>query len=235
AVQQAKTGAQQGRVQEDWLKDLTNFVETYPKADDAPDAMLQLATGLEFAGRGAEARQRFSELAKNHPKTSPGKKAAGAITRLNVTGRPLPLAFAGLDGGKIDIQNYRGKVVLVVFWATWCKPCFEDLPKLRALSQQYRSQGFEVIGVNLDNQPTGVKRYMQQNGMTWPQIHEAGGLESPPSQTFGIISLPTMFLVGKDGIVQSRPASMEDVKAALPELLGLKKPTAAVGNVPAAN
>ena len=93
------------------------------------------------------------------------------------------------------------------------------------------------LGVNLDNQANGVKPYMQQNGITWPQIHEAGGLESPPSQTFGIISLPTMFLVGKDGIVQSRPASMEDVKAALPELLGLKKPTAAAATVnpPAGN
>ncbi len=227
SVQSTKSNAAQAKVQEDWIKDLQAFVETYPKAEDAPDAMIQLATGLEFAGKASDARKWFAQLAENHPKTTAGKKAAGAITRLEVKGKPLPLAFAGLDGGKIDIRNYRDKAVLVVFWATWCKPCFEDLPKLKALYQQYRSQGFEVIGVNLDNSPNGVKAYMQQNGMTWPQIHEAGGLESPPSLAFGVISLPTMFLVDKKGNVHSRPASIEDVKTALPEALEIKKPMAA--------
>lgn len=226
AVQTAKTSAAQAKAQEEWIKDLQGFVEAYPKAEDAPDAMIQLATGLEFAGKAGEARKWFAQLAEDHPKTTAGRKAAGAMTRLDVKGKPLPLAFAGLDGGKVDIRNYRDKAVLVVFWATWCKPCFEDLPKLKALHQQYRTQGFEVIGVNLDNTPNGVKGYMQQNGMTWPQIHEAGGLESPPSLAFGVISLPTMFLVDKKGNVHSRPASIEDVKAALPEALELKMSTA---------
>lgn len=229
AVQTAKTSAAQAKAQEEWIKDLQGFVEAYPKAEDAPDAMIQLATGLEFAGKVGEARKWFAQLAENHPKSTAGKKAAGAMTRLDVKGKPLPLAFTGLDGGKVDIRNYRDKAVLVVFWATWCKPCFEDLPKLKTLYQQYRTQGFEVIGVNLDNTPNGVKGYMQQNGMTWPQIHEAGGLESPPSLAFGVISLPTMFLVDKRGNVHSRPASIEDVKAALPEALELKKPMATAG------
>ena len=229
SVQSAKTNPAQAKIQEDWIKDLQGFVESYPKAEDAPDAMIQLATGLEFAGKANDARKWFAQLAEDHPKTTAGKKAAGAIIRLEVKGKPLPLAFAGLEGGKIDIRNYRDKAVLVVFWATWCKPCFEDLPKLKALYQQYRSQGFEVIGVNLDNSPNGVKAYMQQNGMTWPQIHEAGGLESPPSLAFGVISLPTMFLVDKKGLVHSRPASIEDVKAALPEALEIKKPMATAG------
>ncbi len=227
AVQSSKTSAAQAKVQEDWIKNLQAFVESFPKSEDAADAMIQLATGFEFAGKVSDARKWFAQLAAAHPKTTSGKKAAGAMTRLDVKGKPLPLAFAGLDGGKVDIRNYRDKAVLVVFWATWCKPCFEDLPKLKALYQQYRTQGFEVIGVNLDNTPNGVKGYMQQNGMTWPQIHEPGGLESPPSLAFGVISLPTMFLVDKKGLVHSRPASIEDVKAALPEVLELKKPMTA--------
>jgi len=230
AVQTAKTSAAQAKAQEEWIKDLQGFVEAHPKAEDAPDAMIQLATGLEFAGKYGEARKWFKQLAEDHSKTTAGRKAAGAMTRLDVKGKPLPLTFAGLDGGKVDIRNYRDKAVLVIFWATWCKPCFEDLPKLKALYQQYRTQGFEVIGVNLDNTPNGVKGYMQQNGMTWPQIHEAGGLESPPSLAFGVISLPTMFLVDKKGLVHSRPASIEDVKAALPEALELKKPVAAAND-----
>lgn len=235
SVQEAKTSAAQAKVQENWIKDLQNYVETFPKADDAPDAMLQLATGLEFAGKAAEARKWFKELADNHAKTTAGKKAAGAMARLGATGKSLALDFAGLEGGRVNLSNYRGKVTLVVYWATWCKPCFEDLPKLRAMYQQYRAQGFEVIGVNLDTQATNVKAYLQQNNMTWPQIHEPGGLESPPGLAYGVISLPTMFLVDREGIVHSRPASMEDVKAALPELLGLKKPMAASTNANSTN
>ena len=236
SVQTAKTSAAQATAQEDWIKELQAFIEAYPKAEDAPDAMVQLATGLEFAGKAGEARKWFAQLAKDHPDSTAGKKAAGAITRLEAKGKPLPLAFAGLDGGKkVDIRNYRDRAVLVVFWATWCKPCFEDLPKLRALHQQYRAQGFEVIGVNLDNTPNSVKAYMQQNGMTWPQIHEPGGLESPPSLAFGVISLPTMFLVDKKGNVHSRPSSIDDVKAALPEVLELKKPMAATTGANANN
>ena len=236
SVQTAKSNAAQAKTQEEWIKDLQGFVEAYPKAEDAPDAMIQLATGLEFAGKAGDARKWFAQLAKDHPDSTAGKKAAGAIIRLEVKGKPLPLAFAGLDGGKVvDIRNYRDKAVLVVFWATWCKPCSEDLPKLRAMYQQYRAQGFEVIGVNLDNTPNGVKAYMQQNGMTWPQIHEAGGLESPPSLAFGVISLPTMFLVDKKGNVHSRPSSIDDVKSALPEALELKKPMAATTGTNANN
>lgn len=235
AVQQAKTSAQQAKTQEDWIKDLTSFVQTYPKSEDTPDVMMQLATGLEFAGKAVEAKKWFSDLADKFPDTSAGKKATGALVRLDAKGKPLPLAFAGLEGGKVDIRNYRGKAVLVVFWATWCKPCAQDLPKLRAMYQQYRNQGFEVIGVNLDNQPNGVKAYMQQNGMTWPQVFEPGGLQSAPSQAFGVISLPTMFLTDKQGLVHSRPASMDDVTTALPELLGLKKPMAAAANTTETN
>ncbi|MCX7421207.1 MAG: redoxin domain-containing protein [Planctomycetia bacterium] len=235
AVQQAKTSAQQAKTQEDWIKDLTSFVQTYPKSEDTPDVMMQLATGLEFAGKAVDAKKWFSDLADKFPDTSAGKKATGALVRLDAKGKPLPLAFAGLEGGKVDIRNYRGKAVLVVFWATWCKPCAQDLPKLRAMYQQYRNQGFEVIGVNLDNQPNGVKVYMQQNGMTWPQVFEPGGLQSAPSQAFGVISLPTMFLTDKQGLVHSRPASMDDVTTALPELLGLKKPMAAAANTTETN
>lgn len=235
SVQDAKTSVLQAKIQENWIKELQNFVEEFPKAEDTPDAMMQLATGLEFAGKGADARKWFKELSETHAKSIQGKKATGAITRLDAKDKPLQLDFAGLEGGRVNLRNYRGKTTLIVYWATWCKPCFEDLPKLRAMYQQYRSQGFEVIGINLDNQATGVKAYLQQNNMTWPQIHEPGGLESPPSLAYGVISLPTMFLVDKDGIVHSRPASMEDVKTALPEMLGLKKPMAAATTGTTAN
>ena len=91
----------------------------------------------------------------------------------------------------------------------------EDLPALKELYEQHKPRGFEILGVNLDPEKELVTSYIRQRGISWPQIHEDGGLESPPARKFGIITLPTMFLVDPEGRVISRNASVDDIKAHL--------------------
>ncbi len=110
-------------------------------------------------------------------------------------------------------------MLLVIFWSTWCKPCTEDLPQILALYGQYKSQGFEVLGVNLDTTTDLVQPYITEHKVPWRHIHEAGGLESGPGKAFGIISLPTMFLVDKTGTVISRSTSVPELKTELPKLV----------------
>ena len=111
----------------------------------------------------------------------------------------------------------------MIFWSTWCKPCTEDLPQIRALRDKYSANGFEILGINLDTTLEPVDGYMSENKVVWPQAYEPGGLESKPALQFGIISLPTMFLVGPDGKVISRSTSVDDLKAKLPELFKVKE------------
>ncbi|MCY2967845.1 MAG: TlpA disulfide reductase family protein, partial [Planctomycetota bacterium] len=110
---------------------------------------------------------------------------------------------------------FKGKTLLVVFWDTRSKPAAEDLPALKELYEQHRPKGFEILGVNLDPEAEVVNGFIKQRGIVWPQIHEVGGLESAPARKFGIITLPTMFLVDPDGKVISRSASVEDVRSHL--------------------
>jgi hypothetical protein len=99
------------------------------------------------------------------------------------------------------------------------------VPQLRALYQEYKSKGFEIVGVALDFEKTTALPFVQKNKMTWKQIYQPsgpnqpGGLNSPIATSFGIISLPTMFLVDKEGKVVNRNATLTDVKTELSTLL----------------
>ncbi len=221
-LQEAGTDTR-GKLQEWWLKQLEQFVNTFPDSDDAPEALWQLAITQEFSGKLTTARRWYDKLINQHADSNAGSRAAGALRRLDLKGKLLTFSGPGLDGQTINVADYRGKVLLVAFWATWCKPCTEDLPQVRALYKQHHDQGFEILGVNLDMTSEPISEYLKKHQVTWPQIHQPGGLvDSEPAKAFGIISLPTMFLVDADGKVISRATSVADLKTQLPELLKKK-------------
>jgi thiol-disulfide isomerase/thioredoxin len=215
--------------QKELVTQLVAFVEKHPKAEDAPEAMLELAVTEEFAGNLKGATDWYRKLAQQPGGGTEVEKAAGAIRRLELKGKPFALQGAGLTTPSVSTTAYRGKVLLVYYWATWCQPCKQDLPALRAIHQQYQSQGFEIVGVCLDV-PTGTRqqqvvelsKHLEENKVRWPQIFEAGGLDSKPATQYGIITLPTMFLIDQKGEVVSRNSSVDELKAVLPQLLAPK-------------
>ncbi len=209
-------------VQKEWIKGMEDFLKQYPEAEDGADAMLLLAHHEELSGRMKEAGEWYQRLVKERPKTDSGLRAAGAMRRLDLKGKPLVLNGPSVEGAAVDIRSYRGKTVLVVFWASEYRVCEEDLPQLRALYNDYRAKGFEILGVCLDSQKETVKPFLTQHRLPWAQIFQPGGLNAPAAMNYGIVSLPTMFLVNAEGVVVSRNASVQDVKTALPALLGGK-------------
>ena len=163
-----------------------------------------LASTNELNGKETEGKKSYAQLAKDYPATEWGKKAAGALRRLDIVGKPMGLKGTDLRGQSIDTAQYRGKTVLVTFWATMAGPAKRDLPELVKLHAKYKSKGFEVIAVNLDNDKADLDAYLQASPLPWPQIFEPGGLDSRLAVEFGIISLPTMILIDPDGKVSNR-------------------------------
>ena len=206
-------------VQTWWLEQLEDFIKKYPNSDDAAEAMLQLAVTQEFSGKVAESKKWYTKLVESHAKSEAGTRGAGALRRMNLSGNELELTGNSLAGGSIDVKQYRGKALLVIFWSSWCKPCTEDLPQIQELYNKYHSQGFDVLGINLDATPEQAEAYIKQHKIAWSHIHEEGGLEGAPARDFGVISLPTMFLVDKTGKVVNRSATVADLKKSLPGLL----------------
>lgn len=216
---QAADGENRTKVQEAWIASLEQFIKDFPKSDEAADALLQLGVSQEFAGQPDLAKQWYNRLTAEHGTSTPAQRAAGALRRLSMTGQPLQLAGSSLTGGTLDTRSYQGKVLAVIFWATWCRPCTEELPQILELYRQHKAAGFEIIGVNLDAPGAPIQQYLQQHKVPWPHIAEQGGLESRPAQEFGIITLPTMFLVDKQGKVVSAGASLEELKTQVPLLV----------------
>ena len=225
-LQQAEDNKEkQAEIQKGWLQGLEDFVSKYPASDDADDAMVMLGTHEELQGRTKESAAWYQRLLKDKPKSEMAARAQGALRRLNLNGQVLSLAGPGLEGGTVDVKSLKGQVVLVVFWASEYKVCEEDVPALRALYQDNKAKGFEIVGVSLDFDKSTALPFVQKNKMGWKQIYQpsgpnqSGGLSSPIATSFGIISLPTMFLVDREGKVVNRNATLTDVKTDLPGLL----------------
>lgn len=217
-VGKAKSSEEQQKIQTTWLTNLKTFVTQHPNADDAPDAILQLALNAEFAANAADARQWYGRLVSQHAQSPQAVRAAGALKRMELRGKPLSLSGPDPTGRTINIANLKGRVVAVVFWASWSLQCVADAPVLRGLYELYGDRGFEILGVNLDEQPTDVTNFAKKNRIAWPHIFQPGGLDSPLAQQYGLISVPTIFLVDRDGRVISNGLTINDLKAKLAEV-----------------
>jgi thiol-disulfide isomerase/thioredoxin len=120
--------------------------------------------------------------------------------------KPLELKFTTVDGKDFDLANWRGKVVLVDFWATWCGPCRAEIPRVVETYKKLNPKGFEIIGISLDREKDRLVEYAKQKEMTWPQYYDGKVWENKISTGFGIMGIPTMWLVDKKGFVRSTEA-----------------------------
>jgi len=220
AVRLQKNTAEEERAatQDWWLGQLEQFASRWPKSDDAADAIIQLAISLEIMGRLDDAQNWYRRLATEHPRTNGGIRARGALRRLDLTGKRLELAGKSLNDQNISAAQYQGKVLLVTFWATWATPYAKDLPVIEAVHNKYRRSGFDVLGVNLDANAASVGSFIQKYGGRWNHIRDAGGTDGKLAKDFGIVSVPTMFLVDKRGIVAGG-ITAENLEQAVESLL----------------
>ena len=149
---------------------------------------------------------------------------AGMSRRINLLGNPMEVFGTFLDGKKVDWESYRGKVVLVDFWATWCGPCRGEVPNVLAMYQAYHDKGFEVVGVSLDKTPEDAKRYVAEMKIPWQSIFPTDenerGWDHPLARYYGIGGIPTAILVDQKGNVVHLEARGKNLRQQLKKLLG---------------
>jgi cytochrome c biogenesis protein CcmG/thiol:disulfide interchange protein DsbE len=133
----------------------------------------------------------------------------------------LDFTLKDMNGASVHLADYKGKVVLVNFWATWCGPCKVEIPEFAQVYSEYKDQGFVILGVLANDTPTKdqLQAFMTEYKMTYPVLFSNDQIES----AFGSVwALPTSFLIGRDGAVcakQLGPATREDVERAIKALL----------------
>ena len=157
------------------MADLQEFLTKFPQADEAPEVLLQLASANEFNAEEEEARKQYAKVVESYPGTEAAKKAAGSLRRLDLVGKSFALKGTGLQGEPIDSAQYRGKTVLVVFWASWATPVKDRAARPhQGSARSISGRGLEIIGVNLDNERADVDAFLKANPIAWPQIFEGG-------------------------------------------------------------
>lgn len=211
--------ADYSKIQEAWLKKLEGFIDTYPKSADAAEAMMQLAIAHEFAGEEEDAKKWYARIRSDFSGSTLGEKAEGAIRRLDAVGQPFVIRGTTVDGKKLDSTALKGRVVLVQYWATWCEPCKDDMKVIRDLQAKYGARGFQPVGVSLDSSEGELRQFLTANRLPWPQLYEEGGLDSRYAVEMGVLTLPTMILVGPDGKVISRGLHISQLDDELSKLI----------------
>jgi thiol-disulfide isomerase/thioredoxin len=212
-------------------------------------AITQAAEHLELANEFAAEQQvvdMIEAVYANHGEEDFAETSkrwvAGARKRIALVGRPFNLNATTLDGKPFDFSQYKGKVVLVDFWATWCQPCMDEIPNIRRLYEAYHDQGFEVVGVNLDS-PAALESWLAVNSdaLPWPVVvdgqPEKNDFESPLAENNGVKSLPFLLLINRDGLVEAMHTRGSDLQERLEAKFGPLPETAnpAGLNVPAGN
>jgi len=109
----------------------------------------------------------------------------------------LPL----LNGGSASLSDYRGKVVILNFWATWCPPCRAEMPSMETLYQRYNNRELEMLTVNLRENAGTVRRFIQSNGYTFPVLLDADGRVGA---SYGVEAIPTSFIIDRQGKIIGR-------------------------------
>ena len=122
-------------------------------------------------------------------------------------GKVVPdFSATDLDGKSISLQQYRGKVVLLDFWAVWYGPCIGEMPNVKRVYDTYKDRGFDVIGVSLDTDETRLRNYLKKNNISWRQIFSGQKWKSPLAQQYHIQTIPAPWLIARDGTLISREA-----------------------------
>jgi len=147
-------------------------------------------------------------------------EAAGQACTADAKPAKLDLTFKDIHGKPVALSDYKDKVVLLDFWATWCPPCRKEIPGFVELYNSYKSRGFAVLGVSMDDSKSDIKKFTKRLGINYPVLIGAGRNDLEPA--FGELPLPTSFLIARDGRICAKHDGItpkEDIEKEIVSLL----------------
>ena len=143
--------------------------------------------------------RRVTPLKVPPPKVREGKKDR-ALDQYAGDPNPPPLVLSDLDGKPVDLRNYRGKVVLINFWASWCPPCVHEMPSMQRLKEKMQGKPFVILAVNMaEDKATVIEFLTTRVYVDFPVLFDTNG---KALQDWGVYAFPTSFVVDKNGLIR---------------------------------
>jgi len=193
------------------------------------------STNIEYSGR-VEAAKILVKLAEEKIDSLPSEELKSELKsncekfwkRVSIVGSELDFSgLAELDGKPFSIESYKGKVVVLDFWATWCGPCLEEIPNLKSMLEKRQSEGVEIIGINLDEDRNRLDSFLGTEKLPWKTIVSSDAtkvaFETPLVSKIGISAIPFIAILGKDGKVAAIHIRGKNLDPKVAELLGIAK------------
>ena len=217
------------------LKQFDTLLARYKeeKTDDVAQILLMKAMlyvqVLDNPDKGLES---LKQLKSDFHETDPGRKADTLIANLQqqqaakkiqgslAVGNKFPdFEEKDLAGKPLSVSNYKGKVVLVDFWATWCGPCVNELPNVLKAYEKYHPQGFEIVGISLDSDQEKLANFIKNRKMSWQQFFDGKGWGNKLAAKYGVNSIPATYLLDSDGKIVAKDLRGEALGAQLAKML----------------
>ena len=162
-----------------------------------------------------KARALAREVSQSNAREEIRAQAQRILKRLERVGKTLPLKFVSLDKREVDLERWRGRVVVLVFWATWCGPYVTGLAGDLAVYDRWHDKGLEVVGINFDHDEAAVVRFVGDRQIPWPQFFDGHGRTRTELE---VHRLPALWLVDKTGVVRDLHAR-QDLEKKIEKLL----------------
>ena len=167
---------------------------------------------------GIEVLKKFLEL---DPGATEVSQARAVIANLKMVDAKVAPSFSVKShvGEDMSLEKFRGKIVLLDFWASWCLPCRIDMPEVRKIWKQYGGERFAIIGINLDSSRPPFEAYMKEEGITWLQYYDGLGWGNKISRLYGVYSIPQTVLIDQEGVIRATGLRGEGLSEKIGDLL----------------
>jgi thiol-disulfide isomerase/thioredoxin len=193
--------------------------------DNFPSAVYLDGRALARMKQDDAAKAQFERFVKMRPEDDPDRqRALRYISQPELARARMapPFVVTTLDGQRISMDDLKGKVVLLDFWATWCGPCRAALPHMQKIAKKFEGEPLVVLSVSLDQDEQKWKDFIAKNGMTWPQYLD-GGFTGPVARMFAVNAIPHTFTIDADGVLQDEQIGDSSVEGKLKKLIARAK------------
>jgi peroxiredoxin len=210
------------------VPNLQAFVRTGDETDERVGyAHFYLAEAYRNLDRFDEAQTEYKVFVDKYSHLNPRfvQTATAALNdipsqrRLAVGSDPIPFEVKDINGKRLSLDAYKGKVVLLDFWATWCMPCKVEMPNVVRIHKRFNKDGFEIIGISLDSNRDALENFIKTNEMSWPQYFDGKGWQNGLAEQYRVRAIPATYLIDKKGKIRYRSLRGADLESAVERLL----------------